>query len=140
VSPASLDYQDSLGLDYCSDGRGYGPFYPVFAGKRYRTLQVPSTWPTLDEVLGEGGVTADNVNDFYLQKVTDGLNVHTIHAEMEGGIMSSSFVELIVRLKGAGARFLTLGEAAAEFKDRAPDAPLSMGELPGRAGLVAIQG
>lgn len=140
VSAASLAFQDSLGLEYCSDGRGYAPFYPVFGGKRYRTLQIPSTWPTLDEVLGEGGVTAHNVNDLYLGRLRDGLNVHTVHAEMEGGVMSSSFSELLARLQGAGARFLTLGEAAAAVKDRAPDAPLSMGELPGRAGLVAIQG
>lgn len=140
VSAASLEFQDALALNYCSDARGYAPFYPVFAGKRYRTLQIPSTWPTLDELLGEGGITAANVNDFYLDRLTDGLNVHTIHAEMEGGIMSSSFSELIVRLKAAGARFITLGEAAALYQDRAPEAPLSMGELSGRAGLVAIQG
>ena len=54
--------------------------------------------------------------------------------------MSASFSELIVRLKGAGARFVTLGEVAESLSGQAPDAPLSMGELPGRAGLVAIQG
>ena len=140
VSAASLEFQQALGLSYCSDGRGYAPFYPVFAGKRYGTLQIPSTWPTLDEVLGEGGVNAENVNDLYLSKLVEGLNVHTIHAEMEGGIMSASFSELIVRLKGAGARFVTLGEVAESLSGQAPDAPLSMGELPGRAGLVAIQG
>ena len=140
VSAASLEFQDTLGLDYCSDSRGYAPFYPVFAGKRYRTLQIPSTWPTLDEVLGQGGITAANINDLYLSRLKPGLNVHTVHAEMEGGIMSASFVDLLERLKGAGARFVTLGEAAALFGSDAPDAPLSMGELPGRAGLVAIQG
>ena len=140
VSAASLDYQDALGLDYCSDGRGYAPFYPIFAGKRYRTLQIPSTWPTLDELLGEGGITAGNVNDLYLSRLSDGLNVHTVHAEMEGGVMAGSFVELLARLQEAGARFVTLGEAAAGCRAQAPDAPLAMGELPGRAGLVAIQG
>jgi undecaprenyl phosphate-alpha-L-ara4FN deformylase len=140
VSAASLGFQQAQGLAYCSDGRGYAPFYPVFNGKRYATLQIPSTWPTLDEVLGEGGITAANVNDLYLSKLNEGLNVHTIHAEMEGGIMSASFSELLVRLKGAGARFVTLGEVAESLRGQAPDAPLSMGKLPGRAGLVAIQG
>jgi len=140
VSENSLAFQDELELDYSSDGRGYAPFYPVFAGKRYRTLQMPSTWPTLDEILGDGGITADNVNDFYLSKLTEGLNVHTVHAEMEGGVMAPSFVDLIDRLKDKGCRFVTLAEAADTFRATAPDAPLAMGELPGRAGLVAIQG
>jgi peptidoglycan/xylan/chitin deacetylase (PgdA/CDA1 family) len=140
VSANSLAFQDELGLDYCSDGRGSAPFYPVFAGKRYRTLQIPSTWPTLDEILGDRGITAENVNDFYLSQLQDGLNVHTVHAEMEGGVMASSFVELIDRLKGKGCRFVTLAEAAAACRQTAPDAPLTMGEIPGRAGLVAIQG
>jgi undecaprenyl phosphate-alpha-L-ara4FN deformylase len=140
VSAASLELQDSMGLDYCSDSRGYAPFYPVFNGKRYATLQIPSTWPTMDEILGSNGVDAANVNDLYLSQLRDGLNVHTIHAEMEGGVMSASFVALLERLKEKDARFVTLGEAAASHRPGAPDADLKMGELPGRAGLVAIQG
>lgn len=140
VSANSLACQDSLNLAYCSDSRGYAPFYPVFAGKRYRTLQIPSTFPTLDEILGANGITADNVNDLYLSMLKDGLNVHTIHAEMEGGVMADSFRDLLARMKDAGARFVTLAEAAAACRASAPEAPLSMGELPGRAGDVAIQG
>jgi len=140
VSAASLELQDSMGLTYCSDGRGYAPFFPVFQGRRYATLQMPSTWPTMDEILGSNGIDARTINDFYLSQLRDGLNVHTIHAEMEGGVMSESFIALLERLQAAGVRFLTLGEAAAACRDSAPDAPLAMGELPGRAGLVAIQG
>ncbi|MCM0081909.1 4-deoxy-4-formamido-L-arabinose-phosphoundecaprenol deformylase [Geomonas sp. Red32] len=139
VSATSLALQDSMKLDFCSDSRGYAPFYPVFAGKRYATLQIPSTWPTLDEIIGTDGVTAGNVNDFYLSKLKPGLNVHTIHAEMEGGIMSESFIRLIEHLQRLGVRFVTLAEAAALFGKDAPDAEMYMGELPGRAGLVAIQ-
>jgi undecaprenyl phosphate-alpha-L-ara4FN deformylase len=140
VSAASLELQDSMQLDYCSDSRGYAPFYPVFQGKRYSTLQIPSTWPTMDEILGSDGIDTLNVNDFYLSQLKPGLNVHTIHAEMEGGVMADSFVALIERLKLAGARFLTLGEAAKLHRETAPGKVLAMGELPGRAGQVAIQG
>ncbi|HJV65428.1 MAG TPA: 4-deoxy-4-formamido-L-arabinose-phosphoundecaprenol deformylase [Geomonas sp.] len=140
VSANSLQLQDSMKLEHCSDSRGYAPFYPVFDGKRYATLQIPSTWPTMDEILGSNGVNAENINDFYLSQLKEGLNVHTIHAEMEGGVMLESFAELLGRLKEKGVRFVTLGEAAAEYRDTAPEAGLAMGELPGRAGLVAIQG
>ena len=54
--------------------------------------------------------------------------------------MSQSFIALLERLQAAGTRFVTLGEAAAEHRRLGPAAPLAMGELPGRAGLVAIQG
>ncbi|HEY5514145.1 MAG TPA: polysaccharide deacetylase family protein [Geomonas sp.] len=140
VSAASLELQDSMQLDYCSDARGYAPFYPVFQGKRFATLQIPSTWPTMDEILGTDGIDAHSINDFYLSRLKSGLNVHTIHAEMEGGVMSQSFIALLGRLQDAGVRFVTLAEAAAAHRETAPDAPLAMGELPGRAGLVAIQG
>ena len=140
VSAASLELQDSMELLYCSDGRGYAPFFPVFQGKRYATLQVPSTWPTMDEILGTDGIDAATINDFYLARLKDGLNVHPIHAEMEGGVMAQSFIALLERLQGAGTRFVTLGEAATAHRGSAPDAALTMGELPGRAGLVALQG
>ncbi|UFS68565.1 4-deoxy-4-formamido-L-arabinose-phosphoundecaprenol deformylase [Geomonas sp. RF6] len=140
VSARSLAFQDSLALDYCSDSRGHSPFYPLFEGRRYNTLQIPTTWPTLDEILGTGGITAENVNDFYLSRLLPGLNVHTIHAEMEGGVLSASFVDLLKKLQERGVRFATLREVAAEHRATAPEAPLSMGEIPGRAGLVAVQG
>ena len=139
VSEDSLEVQDAMTLDYCSDSRGSHPFYPVMNGRRFNTLQIPTTWPTMDEVLGENGITAETVNDLYLSLLKPGLNVHTIHAELEGGLLSATFVDLLKRLEAAGASFMTLAEAAAEFGATAPDSVLEMGELPGRAGDVAIQ-
>jgi undecaprenyl phosphate-alpha-L-ara4FN deformylase len=140
VSPDSLEIQDALQLSHCSDARGYAPFYPVMAGKRFRTLQIPTTWPTADELLGENGITAATINDHYLTLLEPGLNVHTIHAELEGRGLADRFANLLARLLERGARFVTLAEAAAEFGPAAADARLAMGELPGRAGKVAIQG
>jgi len=139
VSADSLEVQDAMTLDYCSDSRGSHPFYPVMKGRRFNTLQIPTTWPTMDEILGENGITKENVNDLYLSLLKPGLNVHTIHAELEGGLLSETFVDLLKRLESAGASFVTLAEAAAEFAATAPDSVLEMGELPGRAGEVAIQ-
>ncbi|MCM2358345.1 MAG: polysaccharide deacetylase family protein [Geobacteraceae bacterium] len=140
VSPDSLEIQDAMQLDYCSDSRGIRPFFPVMEGRRFRTLQIPTTWPTADELLGENGITAETINDHYLTLVRPGLNVHTIHAEMEGRSLATSFADLLERLLARGARFLTLAAAAQEYGRNAADAPLAMGELPGRAGRVALQG
>ncbi|HZV80586.1 MAG TPA: 4-deoxy-4-formamido-L-arabinose-phosphoundecaprenol deformylase [Geobacteraceae bacterium] len=139
VSPDSLEIQDAMGLDYCSDSRGTHPFYPSMGGRRFQTLQVPTTWPTMDEIIGENGITVENVNDHYLSLLRPGLNVHTIHAELEGGVMAASFVDLLERLQQRGVRFVTLTDAADEFGADAPVCDLAMGELPGRAGDVAIQ-
>lgn len=139
VSPDSLEVQDALGLAYSSDGRGTCPFYPVMAGRRFRTLQIPTTLPTADEILGVNGVTPDNIHEYYSSSLKAGLNVLTIHAELEGGAIRKSFVRLLERFRSEGVRCITLGAAAAEIS-AAPDCELFMGEIPGRAGKVAIQG
>ncbi|HEX9023857.1 MAG TPA: 4-deoxy-4-formamido-L-arabinose-phosphoundecaprenol deformylase [Geobacteraceae bacterium] len=140
VSAASLEIQDTMGLAFCSDARGYAPFYPVIEGRRFATLQIPTTWPTLDEIMGTGGITAANAVDHYLTLVKPGLNVHTIHAEMEGRILAPLFADLLKNLKEMGATFVTLAEAATTYGQGALERNLSMGEIPGRAGLVAIEG
>ncbi|MDR3578938.1 MAG: polysaccharide deacetylase family protein [Oryzomonas sp.] len=139
VSTDSLEVQDAMGLSYCSDGRGTHPFYPVMDGRRFRTLQIPTTMATADEILGENGITPGNIHDYYLARVKDGLNVLTIHAELEGGAIRASFVRLLERFAAEGIRCITLGEAARRVAD-VPACRLFMGELAGRAGKVAIQG
>lgn len=139
VTPDSLEVQDAMGLDYCSDSRGTHPFYPVIEGRRFRTLQIPTTLPTADEILGENGITPDNIHEFYTAILQEGLNVLTIHAELEGGAIRHSFVRLLECFKADGVRCITLGEVAHALSGL-PACELSMGEIPGRAGNVAIQG
>lgn len=141
VSADSLELQDTLGLCYCSDSRGYAPFYPVFGGRRFSTLQIPTTLPTADELLGSEGITTKNINDYYLSLIKPGLNVHTIHAEMEGGFLSDAFTDLLRRLLQGGARFCCLRDVAqSAYAAMPPDCVLAMGEISGRAGAVAVQG
>ena len=139
VSADSLEIQDDMELDYCSDGRGTHPFYPVMAGRRFRTVQLPTTLPTADEILGENGVTPDNIHEFYLSGLQEGLNVITIHAELEGNAIRPSFIRLMARFKSDGVRCITLGEAARGITS-APACELFMREIAGRAGKVAVQG
>ncbi len=140
VSATSLEVQDTLNLDYCSDSRGRAPFYPVWEGRRFRTLQLPTTLPTTDELLGENGITTETLNDHYLSLIKPGLNVLTIHAELEGKATAALFVDLLERLSAQGCRFITLAQAAREFGGDARDCSLRMGEIEGRAGVVALQG
>lgn len=140
VSADSLEVQDAMALSYSSDSRGRFPFYPVMEGRTFKTLQIPTTWPTIDEILGENGIADDTINDHYLSLLQPGLNVHTLHAELEGGIFSGVFSELLRKLVAADVRFITLAEAAMEYGAAAPSCTLEVGEIPGRPGNVAIQG
>ena len=51
ITAASLRVQDELGFAFASDCRDGAPFYPALDGWRARTLQIPTTLPTSDELL-----------------------------------------------------------------------------------------
>lgn len=140
VTSHSLSVQDGMGLRYCSDARGEYPFFPIMDGRQFETLQIPTTLPTMDELLGMEGINESSVNDYYVCRIRPGLNVHTIHAEMEGMRLAGTFSELLRRLVESGVRFVTLGDAAEEALHGSPPAcRLAMEEISGRAGLVAVQ-
>jgi peptidoglycan/xylan/chitin deacetylase (PgdA/CDA1 family) len=137
----SLTVQDELGFDYCSDVRGARPFFPRMDGVVFRTLQIPSTLPTLDELWGVDGMDADKIHDKYLDLLEPGLNVHTVHAEMEGGSMSDVLRRFLDCCLEGEVVFPTLREIASRSRNSAgvDIANVEMSEIPGRAGKVAIQ-
>ena len=135
VTSESLSVQDELNFDYCSDVRGYAPFMPEFEGVKFKTPQIPSTLPTMDEVLGT--IPADNLNEYYINLLHDGLNVHTIHTEMEGGMMSGTFRDFIAQCRDREIEFMTLREALKNSE--LLQSRIEMGNLPGRAGKLAVQ-
>lgn len=139
----SLTVQDQLGIAWHSDTRGTHPYIPCKLAREHKALEIPTTLPTLDEVLGSASVSREGLAPFF-QKLTrrDRLNVFTVHAELEG-IGSLGFLrELITRWRIEGATFLRLSDVARRMlTDRAglPRAEVVWGELPGRAGAVACQ-
>ena len=140
VTPASLALHDAKGLAYASDGRGTGVFRPVMGGKAFRTPQVPTTLPTLDEALGRDGVTREAFVPHVLGLLRpEALNVFGAHGEAEGRGYQAEFSELLAGAKAAGYAFRTLGEMAAGSGD-APSCVLKREEIPGRSGLVGLQG
>jgi peptidoglycan/xylan/chitin deacetylase (PgdA/CDA1 family) len=139
VSTDSLALQDQMGLSYCSDSRGSHPFYPVMNGQRFTTLQIPTTLPTADELLGRDGLTPDDLPDYYLQQLKPGLNVLTIHTELEGGVIRNSFSRLLELLQQNSIPCISLAEAREQIID-APACQLSMEMIEGRSLPVALQG
>lgn len=137
TSSVSLEVQQELGLGYSSDTRGRSPFIPVFEGKSYSPMQIPTTLPTMDEILGLPGIDDDSIGNVWLEGMNNEWNVLTVHAEMEGLSKIGVFERFILKAKENGTEFYTLADFAknstpAEFNIR-------IGTITGRAGTLAIQ-
>ncbi len=130
-------------LEYRSDTRGRYPFRCAIGDKILATPEIPTTLPTLDEVMGRPGLSDDAaVMRYYLEQFTsDALNVHTVHAETEGMGHLESFCVMLRALKERGAKFVAMREVASRLnRTELPICEIVRIELPGRAGWVAGQG
>lgn len=139
---ATLEIQDGYGLDYAGDCRGSAPFYPIVNGRTLKTLQVPTTLPTLDELLGLDGRTAEGVNRELWDLVReDALNVYALHTEVEGGALAESFDAFLGGLRERGVQARTHADWLPEWKAANPPAKaITRREIPGRAGWVSWEG
>jgi undecaprenyl phosphate-alpha-L-ara4FN deformylase len=143
TNDAALVALDGMALDYRSDTRGDSPYRCVVNGKVLATPEIPTTMPTLDEVMGRRDLPdATALKNFYLGLCkTDALNVHTIHAETEGMGQLENFTALVRALKDRGARFVRLREVASRLnRAELPACQVVRSTLPGRAGWISAQG
>jgi len=144
---------DECGLDYASDTRGATPFLPVIQGKVFNTPQIPTTLPTLDELLGRlplspldgvrGGL--EQLTNHYLQLLrAPGDHLLTVHAELEGRDYATFFENLIQQIMQAGVEFFGLADKARELRqhglDKLPRCELTQQTVQGRSGTLAVQG
>jgi len=142
TSAAALGALDAIGLDYRSDTRGTVPYRCAIEGGVFATPEIPTTLPTMDEVMVPELCESDPIVRFYLDRINAAaLNVHTIHAETEGMGQLETFVALMRALKDRGAHFIQLRDVAATL-DRAalPVCEVIRTTLPGRAGWISAQG
>jgi len=140
----ALRLEQHLGFDYCSDTRGTHPFIPIWNAEIVACPQLPTTLPTLDEVLGIGGITPDNVAQHLLSltgKQPPTGHVYTLHAELEGMKLAGAFDELLTGWKAQGYELVSLRQyyEGLELYDL-PRHEVIMGEIPGRSGVLAFQG
>jgi undecaprenyl phosphate-alpha-L-ara4FN deformylase len=146
VSPAwrcndtTLELQEAYGLDYAGDCRGLEPFYPIVKGRTLQTLQVPTTLPTMDELLGLEGRGPGEVNEqLWAQLREDALNVYALHTEVEGGVLHGAFDAFLQGLRDREVRIRTHADWVPELKAAQPPArAITREEIPGRAGWVSI--
>ena len=140
----ALRLTQRLGFDYCSDTRGRCPFIPVWHGEIVACPQLPTTLPTLDELIGLDGLTADNVAA-HLLKLSENPpptgHVYTLHAELEGMKLLPVFAALLAGWKAMGYELVSTRVLFGTLKrQELPRHELIMGEIPGRSGTLALQG
>ncbi|HZZ19283.1 MAG TPA: polysaccharide deacetylase family protein [Opitutaceae bacterium] len=140
----SRQVYDEAGLLYSSDTRGSFPFFPSIGGKVFRTLEIPSTLPTLDELMGRPEFPDDRIAAHLLSLMGgDRLNVFTLHAEIEGMGRRAIFRQFLALCREKGVEFIRMDDEARRIlADRAsvPVCEQVMAEIDGRSGLVATQG
>ena len=133
-----------LGFDYASDTRGTEPFIPIHRAEIVACPQIPTTLPTLDELIGLDGVTADSVADRVLNMTEDPPStghVFTAHAELEGRKLAPAFERLLEGWRAQGYELVPL-RAIYESLDprRLPRCNVALDAVPGRSGTLAVQG
>ena len=140
----SRQVYDEASLLYASDTRGESAFFPVIDGRAFKTLEIPSTLPTFDELLGRPEYPEEKIVAHYLSLLRENRpNILTIHAEIEGMMKRPLFRSLLIAFADKGVRYVRMDDLAREIlaqREMVPVLPLVMAEIDGRSGLVATQG
>ncbi len=133
-----------LGFSYCSDTRGSGPFIPIYRGEIIACPQLPTTLPTLDEMIGVDDVTTDNVVERLLELTREQSasgHVFTLHAELEGMKLSPLFERILDGWQSQGHELVSLGNYLESLTiGDLPRHEVATGSVPGRSGVLALQG
>jgi peptidoglycan/xylan/chitin deacetylase (PgdA/CDA1 family) len=104
-----------LGFRHSSDTRGSGPFIPVVNGEIAACPQLPTTLPTLDELLA-GGLNPEEAVRRLLElsrKPPPDGHVHTLRAEVEGTVFEPVLRALLEGWRSLGLDLVSLRDYAA---------------------------
>ncbi|HEX2965568.1 MAG TPA: polysaccharide deacetylase family protein [Syntrophorhabdaceae bacterium] len=143
INAHALSYFERKGFTYTSDTRaGSSPFYPVMNDRRFHLLQLPTTLPTLDEMIGSRNPGVTDLVESYHGRLTEAFNLLTIHAEIEGRRWSAFLEQFIRKTKSSGFEFAKATDSAEHYARRpaVPVCTIEHGFVEGRAGEVCVQG
>ncbi len=140
----ALRLEQRLGFAYASDTRGHTPFFPVRNAELFACPQIPTTLPTLDELIGIDGATPENVHERVLAASADAPgtgHVFTLHAELEGMKLAPVFERLLAGWQAMGYELVPMATLVESLDaERLPRCNVAVAEVPGRSGTLAVQG
>lgn len=137
-----LELETELGFQYASDTRGNQPFMPVMNGASSRCLQLPTTLPTFDEVIGIDGCTEADVAEVLFRRSLEPApagHVFTLHAELEGMRLLPAFERLLKRWLERSMQPCSLREIYRDLSLAPPSREIRFKEIDGRSGTLACQ-
>jgi undecaprenyl phosphate-alpha-L-ara4FN deformylase len=159
MNQVAFGEHETAGYQYASDGRAMlnddgslqndssGPYRLQDTNKTLSCIQLPTTLPTLDELLGreiDGTlITTDNIAEHLLKltALAKRDHVYTLHAELEGQKLAPVFEQLLAGWQAQGYRLASMADYHEKVKnDLLPSYSIAWGELPGRSGRLIVQG
>jgi peptidoglycan/xylan/chitin deacetylase (PgdA/CDA1 family) len=144
MNPHALRLTQRLGFGYASDMRGSHPFIPVWNAEVVLCPQLPTTLPTLDELLDRDGCDAGDVHERLLALTAEAPpsgHVFTVRAELEGQALLPAFTKLLEGWKSQGYELVSLGGLLESIDaSRLPRHEVVRGTVAGRAGSLMLQG
>ncbi len=157
MNAAAFAQLDAFGIAYASDGRcrlnedgslcdpQAGPYRVQTENGTLSHIQLPTTLPTLDEMLGreiDGKViNTSNIADRILALTASPRDhVFTLHAELEGQKLAPILEILLSGWRKQGYELISMAEQYAKIQNQSlPISPVSWGCLPGRSGELIVQ-
>lgn len=140
----SREVYDEAGLLYGSDTRGTAPYFPRLAGTTFQTLEIPTTLPTLDELMGRPEYPDERIVPHLISLLQqDALNVCTLHAELEGMGKRALFGQFLAEARRAGVEIVSLEREARSLlaaRGTVPVCEIEQAAIDGRSGTLAVQG
>lgn len=140
----SLEAYDGANLLYASDTRGLNPFFPTVNGQRFKTIQIPTNLPTLDELLGRPEYPEARLIEHYLNLLQNNhANVWTIHAEIEGMFKLEWFEQCLRKFLKQDVQFQRMDTLAIKLLENPSTIPyceMLPASVDGRSGTLAMQG
>ncbi len=156
MNPHAFAQLDAFNMRYASDGRAAladdgrlldasaGPHRLNAFGKTLSCVQMPTTLPTLDELLGRtiNGtvITSSNIAATLLNLTeVPRDHVYTLHAELEGQKLAPVFEQLLTGWGAQGYDLVAMADYYPTVCDQSfPVLPIQWGSLPGRSGELLI--
>ena len=138
----ALRLMQHFGFNYTSDTRGKFPYIPTWNAEIVACPQLPTTLPTLDELINRNGITLENVAEHILSLTKTpppGGHVFTLSAEFEGGKWLPVFEQLLEGWKAQGYDVVSLRLLAEGLPAILPRHEIVMQAVEGSTGLQAVQ-
>ena len=134
---------DAMHFRYASDTRGSEPFIPLIGELAMQCPQLPTTLPTLDELVGRDDLPETDVVKHLLAlsaRTAPTGHVYTLHGELEGMAYAPLFDRLLQGWQTLGYETGRLADSFERLKTAdLPQCRVIQGSVDGRSGRLAVQ-